>query len=180
MELKSINPYTEELNWKYETLSFRECEKQIEKTRSSFEDWSALSIEVRLKYLEKAATILRKKARNYAEIITKEMGKPIREALAEIEKCAWVCDYYTENAAEFLKPEPVRTEAEKSYISFEPLGILLGIMPWNFPFWQSFRFAVPALSAGNVCLLKPASNVPGSALEIEKVFLEAGFPKNVF
>ncbi|MDD4748960.1 MAG: NAD-dependent succinate-semialdehyde dehydrogenase [Methanosarcinaceae archaeon] len=180
MELKSINPYTEELNWKYETLSFRECEKQIEKTRSSFEDWSALPIEVRLKYLEKAATILRKKARNYAEIITKEMGKPIREALAEIEKCAWVCDYYAKNAAEFLKPEPVRTEAEKSYISFEPLGILLGIMPWNFPFWQSFRFAVPALSAGNVCLLKPASNVPGSALEIEKVFLEAGFPKNVF
>ncbi|MDD3043611.1 MAG: NAD-dependent succinate-semialdehyde dehydrogenase, partial [Methanosarcinaceae archaeon] len=151
-----------------------------EKTRAAFEGWSTLPIEARLKYIARAASVLRKNARIYAEIITKEMGKPIKESLAEIEKCARACDYYAENAAEFLKPEPVETGAEKSYVSFEPLGVILGIMPWNFPFWQVFRFVIPALSAGNVCLLKHASNVPGSALEIGKVFLEVGLPENVF
>lgn len=137
-------------------------------------------MEGRARYIARAASVLRKNERIYAEIITKEMGKPIKESLAEIEKCAWICDYYAENAAEFLKSETVETGAEKSYVSFEPLGVILGIMPWNFPFWQVFRFIIPALSAGNVCLLKHASNVPGSALEIEKVFLEVGLPENVF
>jgi succinate-semialdehyde dehydrogenase/glutarate-semialdehyde dehydrogenase len=108
------------------------------------------------------------------------MGKPIRQSRGEIEKCAWLCDYYAENAAEFLKDEIVDTGAEKSYVTFEPLGVILGIMPWNFPFWQVFRFAVPAMCTGNVCVIKHASNVPRSALEIEKIFLEAGFPENVF
>jgi succinate-semialdehyde dehydrogenase/glutarate-semialdehyde dehydrogenase len=180
MKIKSINPYTEEVNWTYDALSFGNCEDQIEKSRAAFSGWSSLSVEERTTYIARAAEVLRQNKRIYAEIITKEMGKPIRQSLAEIEKCAWLCDYYAENAAEFLKDEVVETEAEKSYVTFEPLGTILGIMPWNFPFWQAFRFAVPTLTAGNVCLLKHASNVPGSALEIEKVFTEAGLPEDVF
>ncbi|MHC1755058.1 MAG: NAD-dependent succinate-semialdehyde dehydrogenase [Methanosarcina sp.] len=180
MKIKSVNPYTEEVNWTYDALSFGNCEDQIEKSRAAFSGWSSLSVEERTTYIARAAEVLRQNKRIYAEIITKEMGKPIRQSLAEIEKCAWLCDYYAENAAEFLKDEVVETEAEKSYVTFEPLGTILGIMPWNFPFWQAFRFAVPTLTAGNVCLLKHASNVPGSALEIEKVFTEAGLPEDVF
>ena len=112
----------------------------------------------------------RKNTDIYAEIITKEMGKPIKQSRAEIQKCALICDYYAKNAAEFLKDEFVDTEAEKSYVTFEPLGVILGIMPWNFPFWQVFKFAIPTICAGNVCVLKHASNVPRSALEVEKVF----------
>lgn len=180
MKIKSVNPYTEEVNWTYDALSFGDCEDQIGKSRAAFSGWGSLSVEERTAYIARAAEVLRQNRRVYAEIITKEIGKPIRQALREIEKCAWLCDYYAENAVEFLKDEVVETEAEKSYVTFEPLGIILGIMPWNFPFWQAFRFAVPALTAGNVCLLKHASNVPGSALEIEKVFTEAGVPEDVF
>jgi succinate-semialdehyde dehydrogenase/glutarate-semialdehyde dehydrogenase len=142
--------------------------------------WGSLSVKERTAYISRVAEILRQNRRIYAGIITKEMGKPVRQSLAEIEKCAWLCDYYAENAAGFLEDELVETEAEKSYVTFEPLGVILGIMPWNFPFWQTFRFAVPTLIAGNVCLLKHASNVPGSALEIEKVFTGAGLPQDVF
>jgi succinate-semialdehyde dehydrogenase/glutarate-semialdehyde dehydrogenase len=180
MKIKSVNPYTEEVNWTYEALSFGNCEDQIENSRAAFSGWGSLSVEERTTYIARAAEILRQNRRVYAGIITKEIGKPISQSLVEIEKCAWLCDYYAENAAEFLKDEVVETEAEKSYVTFEPLGIILGIMPWNFPFWQAFRFAVPALTAGNVCLLKHASNVPGSALEIEKIFIEAGLPEDVF
>ncbi len=180
MKIKSVNPYTEELNWTYDPLSIKDCKQQIEKSRIAFEGWSTLSVEERVRYIARAADVLRKNKQVYAEVITKEMGKPIKESLSEIEKCAWACDYYAENAAGFLKDEPVETEAEKSYITFEPLGVIFGIMPWNFPFWQVFRFLVPALVAGNVCLLKHASNVPGSAVEIQKLFLEVGLPENVF
>jgi len=180
MVLKSINPYTEEVNWEYDTFSFEECEAHIEKSRASFLEWSSRSIEDRTKYLSRAAEVLRKNIDIYAEIITREMGKPIKQSRAEIDKCALVCDYYAENAAEFLKDEFVDTGAKKSYVRFEPLGVILGIMPWNFPFWQAFKFSISAICAGNVCVLKHASNVPKSALEVEKVFLEAGFPEYVF
>jgi succinate-semialdehyde dehydrogenase/glutarate-semialdehyde dehydrogenase len=180
MKIKSVNPYTEEVNWAYDSLSFGECESKIEDSRAAFSGWSSLPAEERTKYFSRAGEVLRRNTEIYAEIITKEMGKPIRQSRSEIEKCAWLCDYYAENAAEFLKDELVDTGAEKSYVTFEPLGVILGIMPWNFPFWQVFRFAVPAMCAGNVCVLKHASNVPRSALEVEKVFLEAGFPENVF
>jgi succinate-semialdehyde dehydrogenase/glutarate-semialdehyde dehydrogenase len=180
MKIKSVNPYTEEVNWTYDSFSLAECESRIENSRAAFSGWSSLSAEERTKYFLRAGEVLRRNVEIYAEIITKEMGKPIRQSRGEIEKCAWLCDYYAENAAEFLKDEFVDTGADKSYITFEPLGVIFGIMPWNFPFWQVFRFAVPAMCAGNVCVLKHASNVPGSALEIEKVFLEAGFPENVF
>jgi succinate-semialdehyde dehydrogenase/glutarate-semialdehyde dehydrogenase len=180
MKIKSVNPYTEEVNWTYDSFSLAECESMIENSRAAFSGWSSLSAEERTKYFLRAGEVLRRNVEIYAEIITKEMGKPIRQSRGEIEKCAWLCDYYAENAAEFLKDEFVDTGADKSYVTFEPLGVIFGIMPWNFPFWQVFRFAVPAMCAGNVCVLKHASNVPRSALEIEKVFLEAGFPENVF
>lgn len=180
MKIKSVNPYTEEVNWTYDSFPFGECESMIENSRAAFSGWSSLSVEERTKYFSRAGKVLRQNAEIYAEIITKEMGKPIRQSRGEIEKCAWLCDYYAESAAEFLKDEVVDTGTEKSYVTFEPLGVILGIMPWNFPFWQVFRFAVPAMCAGNVCVIKHASNVPASALEIEKIFLEAGFPENVF
>jgi succinate-semialdehyde dehydrogenase / glutarate-semialdehyde dehydrogenase len=180
MVLKSINPYTEEVNWEYDTFSFEECEAHIEKSRASFLEWSSLSVEERTKHLARAAEVLRKNIDLYAKIITKEMGKPIKQSRAEVDKCALVCDYYAENAVEFLKDEFIDTGAEKSYVRFEPLGVILGIMPWNFPFWQVFKFSISALCVGNVCVLKHASNVPRSALEVENVFLEAGFPEYVF
>jgi succinate-semialdehyde dehydrogenase / glutarate-semialdehyde dehydrogenase len=207
MKIKSINPYTEEVNWTYDLLSFGECKAQIEKSRTAFITWSSLPIEERAKSFTKVGEVLRQKTNTYAEIITKEMGKPITQSRTEIQKCTWLCDYYAEkapeflndevvdtgsekctqlcdyyakDAAEFLKDEVVDTGSEKSYVTCEPLGVIFGIMPWNFPFWQVFRFAVPAICAGNVCVLKHASNVPRSALEIEKVFLEAGLPEGVF
>lgn len=180
MKLKSINPYTEEVNWTYNSFSIGECRARIENCRAAFSVWGSLPAEERAKHFKIAAGILRKNTDTYAEIITKEMGKPIRQSKNEVQKCAQLCDYYVENAAELLKDEIVDTGAEKSYVTFEPLGVIFGIMPWNFPFWQVFRFAVPAICAGNVCVLKHASNVPQSALEIEKVFIEAGFPENVF
>jgi succinate-semialdehyde dehydrogenase / glutarate-semialdehyde dehydrogenase len=180
MTFKSVNPYTEEVNWTYDSFSFEECETHIENSRAAFTGWSSLSVKERTKYFEKVAEVLRQNTDIYAEIITKEMGKPIKQSRTEIQKCALVCDYYVKNAAEFLTDEVVDIGAEKSYVTFEPLGVILGIMPWNFPFWQVFKFAVPTMCAGNVCVLKHASNVPRSALEVEKVFLEAGLPDNVF
>lgn len=180
MKIKSINPYTEEVNWIYDSFSNGECRDHIENSRAAFSGWSSLSVEERTKNFTKVGEVLRQNTDIYAEIITKEMGKPIRQSRSEVQKCAWLCDYYVKNAAEFLKDELVDTGAMKSYVTFEPLGVIFGIMPWNFPFWQIFRFAVPAMCAGNVCVIKHASNVPGSALEIEKVFLEAGFPEYVF
>jgi succinate-semialdehyde dehydrogenase/glutarate-semialdehyde dehydrogenase len=180
MKLKSVNPYTEEVNWVYDSFSIGECRAMIEKSRAAFSVWGSLPAEERAKRFKTAAEILRENTDTYAKIITKEMGKPIRQSKNEVQKCARLCDYYAENAAGLLKDEIVDTGAERSYVTFEPLGVILGIMPWNFPFWQVFRFAVPAICAGNVCVLKHASNVPRSALEIEKIFFEAGFPENVF
>ena len=131
-------------------------------------------------FLQAISRRLRAQQRTFAETITREMGKPITQSLAEIEKCAWLIDHFAENSAKLLQEEMVETEALKSYITFEPLGVILGIMPWNFPFWQVFRFAVPALMAGNVCLLKHASNVPATALAIERLFRDSGVPDHVF
>lgn len=130
--------------------------------------------------MQAAALELNKNKQEYAETMVKEMGKPIAQALAEIEKCAWVCEYYSENAESHLQDEMIKTDAHKSYVSYEPLGVLLAVMPWNYPYWQVFRFAVPALMAGNICVLKHASNVFGCALNIESVFKKAGFPEHCF
>ncbi|MGB9939647.1 NAD-dependent succinate-semialdehyde dehydrogenase [Methanosarcina sp.] len=180
MKIKSINPYTEEVNWTYDLFSIGKCRARIEKSRIPFSGWSSLPAEERGEYFSNVAEVLRQNTSVYAEIITKEMGKPIRQSRNEVQKCARLCDYYAENTAGLLKDEVVDTGVKKSYVTFEPLGVIFGIMPWNFPFWQVFRFAVPAMCAGNVCVIKHASNVPGSALEIEKIFLEAGLQENVF
>ena len=124
--------------------------------------------------------MLRSNAAEYARLMAEEMGKPVRDGVAEVQKCAVGCDYYAENAERFLAPEMVKTEARKSFVIFQPLGVVLAVMPWNFPFWQVFRFAAPGLMAGNAAVLKHASNVPGCALAIEQVFRKAGFPENLF
>lgn len=160
-------------------MAEREIIEEISLSRKAFAAWRNVPVSERAGFVSRLAGRLRAGKRNYAELITKEMGKPIRESMGEIEKCAWLCDYYSENAAQFLKPEHVTTEAVKSYVSFEPLGLVLAIMPWNFPFWQAFRFGIPAISAGNVVVLKHASNVPMCALAIEDAFRDAGFPENV-
>jgi len=180
MKIKSINPYTEEINEEYDLMSMEQVNEEFKSVRIAFTQWSRTDIHKRLKLIKKAAETLRKNTKKYAEIMTKEMGKPIKESTAEVEKCAWLCDYYAENAENMLKPEHISTEAKKSYVVFEPMGIVFAIMPWNFPFWQVFRCAIPSLAAGNACVLKHASNVPMSALAIEEVFTVSGFPINLF
>ncbi len=179
MKIQSVNPYTEEVMKEYPLLRQRELDMIIESSRTAFNAWRDTSIAERAGLVKRLGEHLRTEKRRYAELITKEMGKPIKDSLAEIEKCAWLCDYYADNAERFLAPENVQTEAKRSYVAFEPLGVVLAIMPWNFPFWQAFRFGVPAVAAGNVVLLKHASNVPTTAIAIEEAFRSAGFPENV-
>jgi succinate-semialdehyde dehydrogenase/glutarate-semialdehyde dehydrogenase len=180
MKIQSINPFTEEVMKEFALLTERQVESEIEKSRQAFRSWRTLSVSERAAHIKKLGDHLRQEKRKYAELITREMGKPIKESVAEVEKCAWLCDYYAENAERFLQPEPIPTEAEKSYVTFEPLGVVLAIMPWNFPFWQAFRFGIPAVTAGNVVVLKHASNVPQTALAIADAFRAAGFPEHVF
>jgi succinate-semialdehyde dehydrogenase / glutarate-semialdehyde dehydrogenase len=178
--MKVINPANNQFVKEYtEHTSFQILEK-LHKAEIAFLEWKKTPIEHRAILMQKAASILRRKSEGYAEIMTLEMGKLLRNGKTEAEKCAWVCEYYAENAARFLKDEIIETDASKSFITYQPLGPILAIMPWNFPFWQVFRFAAPNLMAGNVGILKHASNVPGCALAIEAIFKEAGFPENVF
>ena len=142
--------------------------------------WKETSFGQRSKLMMNAADVLRRNKEDYSRLMTLEMGKPIAQSRAEVEKCAWVCEYYADNAEKFLADELIETDATKSFVSFQPLGIVLAVMPWNFPFWQVFRFAAPGLMAGNAGILKHASNVSGCALAIEEVFREAGFPENLF
>lgn len=178
--IKSINPYNGKLINTFETQTNSEVDLQLDKASKRFDLWKLTSFSERKKLMLQAAEVLKSNKQEYAKLITQEMGKPIKQAIAEIEKCAWVCEYYAENAQNHLANEPVETDAYKSYISYEPIGVVLAIMPWNYPFWQVFRFAAPALMAGNVAVLKHASNVFGSALNIQKVFEKAGFPKYCF
>jgi succinate-semialdehyde dehydrogenase/glutarate-semialdehyde dehydrogenase len=180
MKIKSINPYTEEVMAEYDLLSWEETTDKIEFARNVYHSWKDTDIKVRVRLLRNLAAVLRVNKKKYAEIITKEMGMIIRSSTASVEKCAWLCDYYAENAEKFLADEHIDTPNLKSYISFEPLGLVFEIMPWNFPFWQVFRQAIPSITAGNVCLLKHASNVPQCAVAIEDIFSEAGYPAGVF
>jgi succinate-semialdehyde dehydrogenase/glutarate-semialdehyde dehydrogenase len=178
--MRSINPFTEEVMSEFPVMSPLEVKVVVAKAREAFTGWKEKPVAERAYAVKQLGDVLRREKRSYAELITKEMGKPIKDALVEVEKCAWLSEYYADNAARFLQPEMVQTEAKKSYVAFEPLGVVLAIEPWNFPFWQVFRAAVPALSVGNVVLLKHASNVPMTALAIEDAFRKAGFPENVF
>lgn len=180
VKLISLNPYTEKINAEFETLTQDKIEQAVMAAKKSFGRWKNVSPKERTLLIKNLGQTLRKNKRTYAETITKEMGKVIKESLAEIEKCAWLSDYYSENTEKFLEPEIVATEAKKSYVCFQPLGTILAIMPWNFPFWQVFRCAVPAIAAGNALLLKHAPGVPLCALTIEEIFQKAGFPKNLF
>ena len=180
MRMVSRNPYTGQINGEFETIKLEDAAAQIEKTRQAFYSWKRKGIGERAGFLKNAAGILRQGKEEWAKKITLEMGKPIEQSRGEIEKCAAVCDFFADNAEKFLEAERIPTEAAKSYVRFDPLGVVLGIMPWNFPFWQVFRFAVPALMAGNACVLKHASNVPMTAVAIENVFSRAGFPEHVF
>lgn len=180
MILRSINPFTNEVIKESEEYSEEKVEKLIIQSGDGFDNWKRTKFAYRSSLIKKAAGVLRDNKREYAGSITAEMGKPVKESLAEVEKCAWVCEYYAENAEKFLTSETIGTDADMSYIVYEPLGTILGIMPWNFPFWQVFRFAVPTVMAGNTVLLKHASNVQICARHIENIFTSAGFPSSVF
>ncbi|MCK4771769.1 MAG: NAD-dependent succinate-semialdehyde dehydrogenase [Candidatus Latescibacteria bacterium] len=178
--MKAVNPATGEVIREYQESSLAEVEEQIGRTHEAFLSWRETSFGYRSELVAKAGGILRERKEDYARLMTAEMGKPIAEARAEIEKCAWVCDYYAENTEAFLTPETVVTTASRSYVTFQPLGVVLAIMPWNFPFWQVLRFGAPALMAGNAALLKHAPSTPGCALAIEGILQEAGFPEDLF
>lgn len=180
MVLTSQNPATGEVLKTYHTHNAQEVEALLDAVARAAAHWRERDIAARAALLKRAAAVLRARTADYARLITLEMGKPIKEARGEIEKCAWGCEFYADNAAAFLADEEIATDATRSLIAYQPLGTVLAIMPWNFPFWQVFRFAAPALMAGNTAVLKHAANVPQCALAIEGVFREAGLPENVF
>jgi succinate-semialdehyde dehydrogenase/glutarate-semialdehyde dehydrogenase len=180
MTLVSANPTTGEKIKEYGEWTDEEVSRVVGKVREAWFDWRSASFSERGRPMLALATILGKKKEELARMMTIEMGKPITEARAEIEKCALACNYFAEHAETFLRIEAIESDAGKSYVRFDPLGVILAIMPWNFPFWQVFRFAAPGLMAGNTVVLKHASNVTGCAFSIEGLFAEAGFPENVF
>src|SRR5687767_6330874 len=180
MPIATINPATGEILRSFEPLTENEIEARLQRAVAAFDVNRLRSLDDRAVRMLRAAQILEERAADYGRTITLEMGKPIGGSVAEVKKCALVCRYYAENAARFLADEPIPTDADQSYVRYEPLGPVLAVMPWNFPFWQVFRFAAPALMAGNVGLLKHSSNVPQCALAIEEIFRRAGFDDGVF
>jgi succinate-semialdehyde dehydrogenase / glutarate-semialdehyde dehydrogenase len=182
MGITSLNPTTDRELQSFAGLDEDAIAAKIDLADRVFQDYRHTTFDRRSHWLHQAASILRAEQRSieFAKLMTLEMGKPISQAISEIEKCAWVCDYYADCGAEFLAAESVITDASQSRIEYHPLGAILAVMPWNFPFWQVFRFAAPTLMAGNVALLKHASNVPQCALAIESIFVEAGFPQGAF
>ena len=180
MAIETINPNTNKLVKTFEKMADQKVENIILNSEKVYQQWKQTTFEYRSNLLFQTANVLRNNKVKYAKIMTLEMGKPITQAIAEVEKCAWVCEYYAENTETILQKEIIETDASESFVQFDPIGIVLAVMPWNFPFWQVFRFAAPALMAGNVCLLKHASNVPMCALVIEEIFTEAGLPKGTF
>ena len=180
MSIVAVNPSTGEVIKEYDEMTPAQVNEALEQANRMYQDWRRTSFAERARLMRKTAQVLRDRKEEFAVLMANEMGKPITQGRGEIEKCAWVCDYYADNAEAFLQPEIIETDASKSFVAFQPLGTVLAVMPWNFPFWQVFRFAAPALMAGNVGVLKHASNVPGCALAIEDVFRQAGFPEHVF
>ena len=180
MSIQTVNPATGEVIETYPEMSASEVDAIIEKTYAAYHDGREKSFEDRAKHMNKAAELLEKNKEDYAQLMAQEMGKPITSGRAEIDKCVWVCRHYAEHAADYLQPKPIKTEKSKSYIVYRPQGIIFAIMPWNFPFWQVFRFAAPNLMAGNAALLSHAPISTGTGLAIEKLLQEAGFHKDLF
>ncbi|MEG3990761.1 NAD-dependent succinate-semialdehyde dehydrogenase [Microcoleus sp. S28C3] len=180
MAIATINPATGETLKTFEAIADEAIEAKLELAQQAFNKYRYLPFEQRSLWMQKAADILERDREIYAEMMTLEMGKTLKSAIGEVEKCALVCRYYAKNAAQFMADVPATTDASSSFVRYQPLGAILAVMPWNFPFWQVFRFAAPALMAGNVGLLKHASNVPQCALKIEEIFALAGFPEGVF
>jgi acyl-CoA reductase-like NAD-dependent aldehyde dehydrogenase len=180
MKFKTINPATGEPLAEYDMVTPEEVKAAVGKARKAFNDSRRLKPSERTKYLAKTAVVLRDRKEEFARVMTNEMGKIIRESIAEVAKCAVVFDYYAENAERFLTPEPAETDAAKSYVAFEPLGVVAAIMPWNFPMWQLARFAAPALSVGNTAVFKPASATTQSGVNLEVALNGAGLPPGVF
>ncbi|WP_299989461.1 NAD-dependent succinate-semialdehyde dehydrogenase [uncultured Pontibacter sp.] len=180
MAIQTINPATNEVIKTFEEHTFDQVQHKLKAADEAFQQWKKTGFEERARLMNRCADILEEEAEKYGRIITLEMGKPLKDAIAEVQKCAKVCRYYADHAAEFLKDEEVESGASRSLIAYQPLGVVLAVMPWNFPFWQVFRFLAPALMAGNAGVLKHASNVPQCALAIEEIIHKAGFPKDVF
>lgn len=180
MSTEVINPATGKKIRNYEELSVDDASKAVDKAHEVWVQWRNTTFKERAGYMRNAARILKEEKDKWGRLMTEEMGKVTKSGIAEAEKCAWVCEYYAENAEKFLQPEKIDTEASKSFVSYQPIGVVLAIMPWNFPFWQVMRFAAPALMAGNAGVLKHASNVPGCGKAIEEIFQRAGFPEHLF
>ena len=179
-KISTINPATGQIIHSYETTDIDKISRIVDNARTAFSKWKKKDVVERCDYIRSLAKVLNRNRDQYSKIITQEMGKPIAQSYAEIEKCIWLCEYYCENAESFLQDQIIPTEFRKSFVSFEPLGIVIGIMPWNFPFWQVMRFVVPTLIAGNVAILKHSSVCIGSAQNIRDSLTDAGFPENVF
>jgi succinate-semialdehyde dehydrogenase/glutarate-semialdehyde dehydrogenase len=180
MAMQSVNPANDELIEEYAEAEPAAVQKALAAAARGFEDWRGASFAERARALVRAGALLRERKEGLARLMALEMGKPLAQGRSEAEKCASVCDYFAENAPSFLAPQPVETDASRSFVAFQPLGVVLAVMPWNFPLWQVFRFAAPALMAGNAGLLKHASNVSGCALAIEEILHTAGVPRAVF
>ena len=180
MALTSINPATGQTVHEYDAVSDDGAKEIVDAAHAAFLGWRETSFDTRAKALSKAASLLRADKEALGRLMTEEMGKPLKQAVAEIEKCALGCDYYADHGARLLEPQVIQTDARKSYVSYRPLGVVLAIMPWNFPSWQTFRFAAPNLMAGNAGVLKHAENVTGTALATEDLLLRAGFPEGLF
>lgn len=180
MAFKSVNPATGQTVKIVEAWNEAQLEQALAEVAAAAPEWATRSVAARADMLRRVAAVLRARRDELARLVSLEMGKLIGEARSEIEKCATGCEYYAEHGAEFIADEIVASDAGRSLVAYQPLGTILAVMPWNYPFWQVFRFAAPALVAGNTCVLKHASNVPGCALAIEEVFLEAGLPNGVF
>jgi succinate-semialdehyde dehydrogenase/glutarate-semialdehyde dehydrogenase len=180
MAIETVNPSTGATIERYEEMSATQVREIIGLAHRSLEAWSRTGFAYRTDRMREAAAVLRRRVDEFARLMALEMGKPLGQGRSEVEKCAWVCEYYADHAEEFLSDEPAATDATRSYVAYRPLGVILAVMPWNFPFWQVFRFAAPGLMAGNAGVLKHASTVTGCALAIESVFREAGFPEHLF
>lgn len=178
--IKSTNPFSGSVIKEYKAHTKTQVDQILNRSDTTFKDWKKIELSERSDLIRKVGELLEDRKQEYGMLITEEMGKPISESIAEIEKCAWLCEFYAVNAEDFLADELIDTEAQESFISYDPLGCILAVMPWNYPFWQVMRFAAPTLTAGNVALLKHASNVSGCAMAMQELFIDAGYPEGCF